>query len=149
MAHAARWLEERGELPPELCCIYPTAPFVTARDLQQGLDILRQGTWSYVISATSYDAPVHRAFQLNQNRGIQMLFPQHVQTRSQDLPQTLHDAAQFYWGRSEAWRHHRPGLGLDSTALIIPHWRVQDIDNEEDWRRAELMASAILLEKTA
>jgi N-acylneuraminate cytidylyltransferase len=146
MEHAAQWLQCRGELPRELCCIYPTGPFVAAEDLRRGLEVLRAGDWSYVIAATTFDAPVYRGFHFRAEGGLQMLFPQHAGTRSQDLPKVFHDAAQFYWGRAEAWLHQREGLGADSTAVLIPRWRVQDIDDEEDWRRAELMAPALLQE---
>ena len=143
MAHAARWLQERGELPPALCCIYPTAPFLSGEDLKRGLELLLAGDWSYVISATTYSSPVYRGFQQGADGGLEMLFPQHAAARSQDLPQVLHDAAQFYWGRAEAWLQQRPGLAADSAAVRVPRWRVQDIDEDEDWRRAELMAPAI------
>ena len=143
MAHAARWLQDQGELPPVLCCIYPTAPFLAGEDLKRGLELLLAGDWSYVISATTYCAPVYRGFQQRVDGGLEMLFAQHAASRSQDLPQVLHDAAQFYWGRAEAWLQQRPGLAADSTAVLVPRWRVQDIDDEEDWRRAELMAPAI------
>jgi pseudaminic acid cytidylyltransferase len=33
---------------------------------------------------------------------------------------------------------HTAGLGLP-----IPHWRVVDIDSEDDWRRAELIYQAL------
>jgi pseudaminic acid cytidylyltransferase len=148
MAHTAEWLQLQGELPCELCCIYPTAPFLVENDLSRGLDILRNGNWSYVVSATTFDAPVYRGFRMSDNGGLEMLFLNHSNTRSQDLPQVLHDAAQFYWGRSEAWLQKRVGLGADSTAVLIPSWRVQDIDSEEDWIRAELMAHALRLRKS-
>lgn len=144
MAHAAQWLQAHAGMPAQLCCIYPTAPFLAPEDLRRGLEVLQSGDWSYVIAATTFDAPVHRGFRLRPEGGLQMLFPEHAGTRSQDLPQVLHDAAQFYWGRAEAWLAQRPGLAADSTAVPVPRWRVQDIDEEDDWRRAELMAPAIL-----
>ena len=33
---------------------------------------------------------------------------------------------------------HSAGRGL-----IVPNWRVIDIDNDDDWRRAELLYKAI------
>ena len=32
-------------------------------------------------------------------------------------------------------------MHTDGTGYIIPSWRVIDIDNEDDWKRAELMFS--------
>lgn len=139
MAHAVQWAQQQGWKLEAACCIYATAPFVQERDLARGLEALRSGDWSYAISATTFAAPVFRAFRQRESGGLEMFFPEHFKTRSQDLPQALHDAAQFYWGRPSAWLEHRPGLGADSTAVMIPRWRVQDIDDEEDWQRAELL----------
>lgn len=68
-----------------------------------------------------------------------MLFPEHCETRSQDLPEVFHDAAQFYWGKVDAWLARQRIFDRFSTIVDIPRWRVQDIDTEEDWLRAELM----------
>ena len=68
-----------------------------------------------------------------------MFFPEHFPTRSQDLPSAYHDAGQFYWGKTEAWLEGKRIFDTHSTAIVIPRWRVQDIDNEEDWIRAEII----------
>lgn len=143
MAHATSWILGRGWDVAAVCCIYPTAPFLRKEDLQQGRDRLTAGDWSYVVAATEFAAPVWRAFRQGTGGGLQMLFPDQFSTRSQDLPVVLHDAAQFYWGRPQAWLDRRPGLGADSTAVHLPRWRVQDIDTEADWVRAELMAPLV------
>jgi N-acylneuraminate cytidylyltransferase len=60
------------------------------------------------------------------------------------LPAALHDAGQFYWGRPQAWIEGRRLFDRHSTLVVIPRWRVQDIDDEDDWRRAEMLAPSIL-----
>ena len=70
-----------------------------------------------------------------------MFFPEEFNTRSQDLPEALHDAGQFYWGRPAAWLKSVKIFGERSTIVRIPRWRVQDIDTEEDWIRAECIAT--------
>ena len=63
--------------------------------------------------------------------------------RTQDLEEAFHDAGQFYWGRRESWsknaRIHNSGIGL-----VIPSWRVVDIDTPQDWERAERIFAARL-----
>jgi N-acylneuraminate cytidylyltransferase len=76
-----------------------------------------------------------------------MLFPEHFNTRSQDLPEVLHDAGQFYWGRPESWIGDARIFDSNSTIVHIPRWRVQDIDTEEDWTRAESMATYLTTAK--
>ena len=67
-----------------------------------------------------------------------------MDTRTQDLPNALHDAAQFYWGKPEAWERQLRVFDRHSYPLRIPYWRVQDIDTSEDWLRAELLNKIII-----
>jgi N-acylneuraminate cytidylyltransferase len=72
-----------------------------------------------------------------------MLFAEHFATRSQDLPRALHDAGQFYWGRPQAWLSAETLFGPRSYPLLVPRWRVQDIDTPDDWKRAEALFRAL------
>lgn len=143
MAHATSWAQAQGWSVDALCCVYPTAPMISPDDLAEGLRLLDQGSNDFVFSATDYAAPVFRAFVQNEGDGVEMVFPEHFNSRSQDLPRALHDAAQFYWGRPEAWLNTKTLFGPRSTALLIPRWRVQDIDTPEDWIRAEALFQSL------
>jgi pseudaminic acid cytidylyltransferase len=92
-----------------------------------------------VFSATTFAFPIFRSFRMTAADGVEMFYPQHFATRSQDLPEALHDAGQFYWGRVNAWLNNARFFEAESTVLTIPRWRVQDIDTLEDWERAEVM----------
>ena len=144
VAHSVGYLAVNGCNPAEICCLYATAPFLRPEDLVEGHRLLEGGGWSYVFAATSFAAPVSRGFQKLACGKLEMFFGQHYETRSQDLPEALHDAGQFYWGRPQAWAARKPIFGSDSTVVIVPRWRVQDIDTEEDWERAQLMAKYLL-----
>jgi N-acylneuraminate cytidylyltransferase len=139
VAHAINWLQSQGAWPTAVCCIYATAPFIRQEDLKQALAMLERGNWQYVFPAAAFAAPVFRSFQKNAEGGLEMLFPEHFTTRSQDLPEVLHDAGQFYWGRPRAWLEDLRIFDSRSTVLPIPRFRVQDIDTLEDWDRAEAM----------
>jgi len=143
VAHAVGWLQDHGATPEAVCCIYATAPFLRHEDLRAGLAALTAGAWDYAFAAATFAAPVYRAFQRAAGGGLEMLFPQHFNTRSQDLPQVFHDAGQFYWGTPAAWLGKRRVFGPASTVVMIPRWRVHDIDTEEDWTRAELFAASL------
>jgi N-acylneuraminate cytidylyltransferase len=143
MSHATRWMQDTGWPVSAVCCIYATAPFIQADDIRRGFEQLNSGRWEYAIAATTYASPVYRAFKECADGGVEMLFPEEFLTRSQDLPEVLHDAAQFYWGRPDAWLAERPGLGKRTAIIHIPRWRVQDIDDDDDWTRAELMAPLV------
>jgi N-acylneuraminate cytidylyltransferase len=143
IAHAIEWLRQHGELPAEVCCIYPTAPFVGPADLQDGHDLLTKTACDYVFSVTSYVFPIQRALRITQDKRVEMFWPEHSTTRSQDLEAAFHDAGQFYWGQADAWVTGRPIFSLAAKPIVLPRYRVQDIDTPEDWLRAEYMFKAI------
>jgi N-acylneuraminate cytidylyltransferase len=117
---------------------------VEVSDIRRGIQELEAGNWDYAFSATDFPAPIFRAFKRRADGGVEMFFPEHFLTRSQDLPVAFHDAAQFYWGRPYAWIEGRRIFGPRSVPIMVPRWRVQDIDNEDDWVRAEIVASLIM-----
>lgn len=144
IAHATLWAQGQGWSVEAVCCIYATAPFVATADIRRGLQGLESGNWDYAFSATDFPAPIFRAFKRRADGGAEMYFPEHFLTRSQDLPVALHDAGQFYWGRPAAWIERRRIFGPRSVPIMVPRWRVQDIDNEDDWARAEIIAPMIM-----
>lgn len=144
IAHATQWVVNQGYDVEAVCCIYATAPFIQVADLKQGLEALESGDWAYAFTATDFTAPIFRSFKQAADGGIEMFYPEHFSTRSQDLPVALHDAGQFYWGRPSAWLSGKRIFDRHSIPVAIPRWRVQDIDTQEDWRRAEIIASLIM-----
>lgn len=145
MSHA---VEEFGKinhaLPDYICCLYATAPFVTKADLVQGLEkIKNNNTLNYVFSATTYPFPIQRAIKLNEHDTVEMFSPQYFNVRSQDLEEAWHDAGQFYWGTAEAWLNKAMIFASQSSVVELPRFRVQDIDTQEDWDRAEWLFKAI------
>jgi N-acylneuraminate cytidylyltransferase len=143
IAHATRWTLDQGLDVEAVCCIYATAPFIQVDDLRRGWEALKSGDWAYAFTVTDFAAPIFRSFKQNAEGGIEMFYPEHFTTRSQDLPAALHDAGQFYWGRPSAWIEGKRVFDQHSIPIVIPRWRVQDIDNEEDWLRAEILAAVI------
>lgn len=143
IAHAIGWLRQRGDTPDPVCCIYATAPFMATADLRRGLDLLLEAGAAFVFPVTTYAFPIQRAIRITPNGRLEMFHPEQYATRSQDLEDACHDAGQFYWGRADAWCSGAPVFGHDSAPLVIPRFRVQDIDTLEDWDRAELMFPAL------
>jgi pseudaminic acid cytidylyltransferase len=137
IAHAAAWALEWGWHVTAVCCIYATAPLLLSDDLLRGFSALRSRDWNYAFSATEFTSTIFRAMRWVPEGGVQMIFPEHALTRSQDLPITLHDAGQFYWGATHAWLAKARIFSESSIPVLIPQSRSQDIDTEEDWIRAE------------
>ncbi|MGK7724558.1 pseudaminic acid cytidylyltransferase [Marinovum sp. F03] len=128
-----------GQKVERLCCIYATAAFVQAADLQQArriLDGVAEG--GFVFAAASYPHPVHRAMTEGE-AGIGMLFPDYAKTRTQDLPEAFHDAGMFYWGRRDAFVSRAPMFNPASRPHVMPRQRALDIDTPQDWDFAEAL----------
>ena len=89
---------------------------------------------------TRFPFPIQRALRLNAEHGVSMFAPENFAVRSQDLEEAWHDAGQFYWGSVDAWLQQKPIFNSRSIGIPLPQHRVQDIDTEEDWRRAEYLA---------
>ncbi|MFO7920158.1 MAG: pseudaminic acid cytidylyltransferase [Nioella sp.] len=135
-------LAEAAPDADEACLVYATAPFLRPVDLARGHEAL-QGA-GFALSVTSFPFPVQRALRRTAEGRVAMFQPEHAQTRSQDLPEALHDAALFAWGTRAAWLSDRPLYGPDTAMVDIPRHLVQDVDTPEDWTRAEYMARALI-----
>lgn len=143
VAHAVDWQCAQGTTISEVCCIYATAPFIRAADLQRGLKLLERAATDYAFSVTSYPFPIQRAIRITPEQHIEMFQPECFHTRSQDLEEAWHDAGQFYWGKAQAWLAHKPIFSRNASPVVLPRYRVQDIDTLEDWKRAELMLNVL------
>ncbi len=139
VAHGVAWMHQQNWKLETVCCVYATAPFIEVDDLRLGANKAATGVWDYVFAATEFSAPIFRAFEQLPEGGVQMFHPEHFGTRSQDLPVALHDAGQFCFGKPEAWLERRAVFQPQASPIVIPRWRVQDIDTEDDWKRAELL----------
>ena len=129
--------KEQGKTFDCACCLYPTAPFVTSETLKQGYSRLREGGYDSVFPVLRYSYPIWRSLKLEDGKAV-MNWPEHLQSRSQDLPPAFHDAGQFYWFRVDAFRESGKLFTANSGAIEISELQAQDIDSETDWRLAEL-----------
>ena len=143
VVHALQWERDHGQDPTAVCCLYATAPFIEPSSIKKGLSLLEQAADDqFVFTATSYSSPIQRAIWLDPDSGdAHMWQPEQFTKRSQDLEPAYHDAAQFYWGCPKAWLS-RNNLFEGCKPLLLPRWRVQDIDTLEDWTYAMLLYEA-------
>ena len=141
IAHAVQHCVTLGLDVENVCCLYPCVPFLEVADLVAALEAMRQHNAHFSYPVTEYVHPIQRAMRRLETGQMQFLDSEHELTRTQDLENLYHDAGQFYWGKASAWlaslKMHTDGVGI-----VIPNWRVVDIDNLDDWRRAELLYRA-------
>jgi pseudaminic acid cytidylyltransferase len=146
--HALQWLLEQGEMIDNVCCIYPTAPLIQSKYIQEGFELIRKHKATSAIGVTTFPSPIFRAYKTNASGRVEMIWPENFNTRSQDLPDVFHDAGQFYWADTKKFLKEKSFLSSDAIPIFIPRYMVQDIDTEEDWMRAELLFT-VLKEKNS
>jgi len=121
------------------CCLYPTAPLVEAADLQRGFDKLERDNADCVLSVTAYDFPPLRALERTSDNTLGFRWPEHELTRSQDLPELIHDAGMFYFFKTSHVLLTGRLLGGITLGVALPRDRAVDIDTPEDLELARVL----------
>jgi pseudaminic acid cytidylyltransferase len=142
IAHAIQSCISLGWEVQEVCCIYPGVPFISANDLRMAHEQLLVSGAYYVFPVTGFPSPIQRALRRLPDGSVQPFEPEYAATRTQDLEPGYFDVGQFYWGKTSAWLQGL-NLHLNGVTLVIPEWRVVDIDTPADWERAELLYATL------
>lgn len=120
-----------------LCCIYPTAPFVSDEKLRRAMLLLRETGADCVMPVVAYSYPIQRSLKIEHGK-VQMLWPENYSSRSQDLMPVYHDCGQFYCMKTCSLLEQMKLFAKYTLPIMMPESEVQDIDNEEDWQIAEM-----------
>lgn len=129
--------KNKGKKIDNICCIYPCAPFVTSSKISAAYDLFIKKKYDSVLPIMPFSFPIQRAIKLNDDK-IKMFNEAYKNTRTQDLEKSYHDAGQFYWMKTETILIEKSIVTNNSGAIIISEMEGQDIDNETDWKLAEL-----------
>ena len=129
--------EKRGLEYELACCIYPTAPFVTAKKLKDAVSQLLDSNADTLIPVVAFSYPPQRAMIMKEGRLV-FEYPQYLDSRSQDLEPHYHDVGQFYVFRTAPFRRNRKLMVGNILPMVVSEMEVQDIDNQTDWRIAEI-----------
>lgn len=129
--------EKIGERFDYVCCIYPTAPFVTDTKLKSAMNKLIEDKADTVLPIVAFSFPPQRGFIIK-NEKVQFMYPENALVRSQDLEIVYHDAGQFYCLNVKKFREQKRLIMDNAVPIIVEEMEVQDIDNESDWSMAEI-----------
>lgn len=119
-----------------LCCLYPTAPFVTAKKLKEAMESFSNSDCDSLVSVVQFSFPPQRAFVINDGT-LRYQYPENAMKRSQDLEPIYHDCGQFYICNVDMFMEKKTLVSEKTVPFIIPDEEVQDIDNMSDWLIAE------------
>ena len=133
-------LGEYGKLGTEfdhVCCIYPTAPFISVEKLKDAYNLLLKTKADSVNPVVRFGYPIQRALKIENNK-LEMIWPENLNKRSQDLMPAFHDCGQFYFFNVKSFLKQKTLFMTETLPIEIKESEVQDIDNEEDWKIAEM-----------
>lgn len=134
-------LEKYNELGitfDNICCLYATAPFVNAKRLLEGFEALNIKDINTVIPITEFEYPIFRSLKMDKKQNVSLIWPEYINTRSQDIKNTYHDAGQWYWIKVKAFQDDKNLINESSFGICLNKLEVQDIDDENDWKIAEI-----------
>lgn len=129
--------KKRGKEFSYMACIYPTAPFVTAEKLQRAFDMLLEEDVKAVMPVVPFSYPPQRGCIIK-GKWVEMKWKEHQRTRSQDLETLYHDCGQFYAYKVKEFVEKQGTYNTGVVPMIMNEMEVQDIDNETDWKIAEV-----------
>ena len=121
-----------------ICCILPTAPFVTTERLVDSHKMFISEGFDSVFPVLEFSYPIKRSLVKKEDGTVKMAWPEYLNTRSQDLTPHYHDSGQFYFVENESLQKYK-SVFTDNTGVIeLSQLEVQDIDTLDDWKNAEI-----------
>lgn len=127
-----------GNTFENICCILPTAPLINSERLNEAFSKLFNEDLESVCPIVEFSYPILRALEFSDSDKLQLIWPEHLKTRSQDLKPAYHDSGSFYCAKVDAVLNQKTLFCENGGAIILPATEVQDIDTETDWKLAEL-----------
>lgn len=128
-----------------ICCLLPTAPFVTPELLKRAYQKLIASEANAIVPIVQFPYPIQRAFRINSAANIEMIWPENYIKRSQELEPAYHDAGQFYFIRQEILTRDKMLFPKNTVPFEVSELHAQDIDNDTDWAVAEFKYKTNLL----
>lgn len=121
-----------------VCCIYPCTPLLTVDHLIEAAQALakNQTASQYVFPILEFPSAPQRSLGIDATGNLKPEFPEHTQTRTQDLKPLFYDAGQFYFGTKKCWLSKQDIHG-DAIPIVIKRSSAIDIDTLDDWEIAE------------
>ena len=129
--------EKRGKQFDAFCCMYPTAPFITADRIKAAMELLVNSDADKVFPVVAFSFPPQRAVVVEEGKLV-FRYPEYMYARSQDLEKHYHDAGQFYCFKTADYKKSKSFWTGNILPLELSELEVQDIDNQTDWEIAEM-----------
>ena len=100
--------------------------------------LLEEKKGDTLLPVVRFSFPPQRCVVQDEDGYLKFKWPQYRNSRSQDLEPYYHDAGQFYCLRVSSFLAQQNLIMEKTVPMELPETEVQDIDNEEDWKLAEM-----------
>ena len=137
MQWAVNTYEQIGITSDYICCIYPVNPLLLFNDLVHALEKIKKKGAHYCFPVAPFPSKIERALEIDLNSTLTSVNKSFEFVRTQDIGSKYFDAGQFYWGKRSSWLS-KLAIHENAVGIVLPSWRVIDIDEESDWTRAEI-----------
>jgi N-acylneuraminate cytidylyltransferase len=132
--------EKRGRTFDTMVCVYPTAPFISAKRLVEANEVFEKKAANRLVPVVRFSFPPQRGYVIEEDE-LKFKWPEYMSARSQDLEPFYHDAGQFYFYRVSDYLEKDGMQSSKVVPLELSDMEVQDIDNEDDRKIAEFKYS--------
>jgi pseudaminic acid cytidylyltransferase len=129
-------------------CLYPTAALPGSL-LAEGLGLAITNQGRFVVSVGRHRSPLERALRETAEGTAELVTPEHLLTRTQDLPVHFFDAGKFYIASAGLWRGQETMMSKPFTPFLLPDWASVDIDEPDDWPVAQALHKAFVVDATS
>ena len=126
-------------------CLYATAT-LTPHSISEALGLAREHPDKFVVSVGRHRSPHERSLQRLEGDLMSLASPDHLLTRTQDLPQRYFDAGKLYVARASVWKARETMMEKPFVPFYLPDWAAVDIDEPDDWAVAEALHRVFVLE---
>ncbi len=143
-AHALECLDPEGRRYDHVAQLMANCPLRTAVDIEGSYVRFQKDTPDAQLSVFKFEwQNPWWAFEMNGEGRLEPLFEEMFEedVRSQDQPPLYCITGAVWWGRTEVIRSARTFHVEERTGWEMPWRRAVDIDTEDDWRFAEVLAS--------
>lgn len=122
-----------------VCCVYPCNPLLLNIDLRKAFKKMLKNHDKFIV-AVSETKKIEKTFTLNKKKEIIMskTKSKKINLNSNKMKKIYYENGQFCFANANIWLKnkfiHKKAIGYE-----IPSWRSVDIDEANDWKKAEII----------
>lgn len=134
----------RGRRFDTVMLIYATATTLEITDMTASLTAFSADPSRPLLAVAPAPAPLERFLTIQDGVLLPALAEERFAGRTQDLTPVYRDAGAFAIYAADTLRADAGGAAaMAFRPYVLPAWKAVDIDTEEDWRHAEIIAAGL------